>query len=89
MSASEFWEASRKAEIRGEAILCYHRARELMGVFEIIDLGDSAIKLYGFYRFCTFQRLFREDRLKPSFIKQFATGAAKAFERAAEELACA
>jgi len=59
-----------------------------MGVLEIRDLGPStAIKLYPFYRFCAFQRLFREDRLKPSFIEHFAAGAATAFERAAKELA--
>jgi hypothetical protein len=88
MVASEFWRAREGAEFREDAVRCLWRARELMGVLEIMDLPESiGLMLLPCYVECSLKSMFNENRLTPSAIQEFSARLGEIFDRAAEELA--
>ncbi len=87
MVASEFWRAKGGAEFREEAVRCLWRARELMGVLEIVDLPESVgQKLLPYYKECNLKSMFSEERLTPSAIQEFGSRLGEIFDRVAQEL---
>ena len=88
MVASEFWRARGGAEFREDAVRCLWRARELMGVLEIMDLPESVgQKLLPYYAECSLKSMFSESRLTQPAIEEFGTRLGEAFDRVAQELA--
>ncbi len=88
MIASEFWRARAGAEFQADAVRCFWRARELMGVLEMINLPESTgQKLLPYYSECKLNLMFRPEQLTVSGIMAFSSRMAEAFERAAQELA--
>ena len=88
MVASEFWRAREGADFREDAVRCLKRARELMGVLEIINLPEPTIqKLLPAYEECRLDSMFLEERLTPSAIQEFSSRLGEIFDAAAQELA--
>lgn len=88
MVASEFWRAREGAEFREDAVRCFWRARELMGVLEIINLPESVVReLLPCYRECSLKSMFSEERLTPLAIQEFSSRLGEIFDHAAENLA--
>ena len=88
MVASEFWRARGGAEFREDAVRCLWRARELMGVLEIMDLPESVGQmLLPCYAECSLKSMFSEERLTPPAIEEFGSRLGEIFDRAAQELA--
>jgi hypothetical protein len=88
MVASEFGRAATGAKYRSDVLRCYDRARELMGLLEVLNLpGDVALHLRPLYKRCTLRELLKESRLTPAFIERASREMADAFDRAASLLA--
>jgi hypothetical protein len=88
MVASEFWRAREGAEFREDAVRCLWRARELMGVLEIMDLPEAIGKtLRPCYAECSLKSMFSESRLTPTAIQEFSSRLGEIFDRVAKELA--
>jgi hypothetical protein len=88
MVASEFLRASDRAHYITIVTGCFHRARELMGILETIDLNsDVAAELRPAYELCREKDLFVADRLAaPEGVREFSLKLAEAFEAAAHKL---
>jgi len=87
MVASEFWRASNDAEFSADVLSCYERARELMGVLEVVPFNDDvAMSLSGLYKKCARRALINDQALTASHVRLFASQAAEAFEEAARRL---
>jgi hypothetical protein len=88
MVASEFWRAHAGSEFRDDAIRCLWRARELMGVLEIIDLPETiSQKLVPYYSECNLKSMFKDERLTPAGIQEFSSRLGNMFDQIAQELA--
>ncbi len=88
MIASEFWRARDGAEFREDAVRCFWRARELMGVLEIVNLPEATSqRLLPYYLECKLSAMFAPERLTAGAIQSFSSRLAEAFDRAAQELA--
>jgi len=88
MVASEFWRAHQGAEFHDEAIRCFWRARELMGVLEVANLpAEIGCELRSLYEECRLDNMRRHEGLDSSALQQLSLRMATEFDRAAERLA--
>jgi hypothetical protein len=87
MVASEFWRANAGAEYREEAERSLWRARELMGVLEVLNLPETiSHNLLSCYAECSLKSMFSEERLTPSAIQEFSSRLGEIFDLTAEQL---
>lgn len=90
MIASEFWRAQSRAHRREEAVNCLWRARELMGVLEVINLPQAvAQKLLPYYAECSMKCMFNEKSLAEltiPVIQEFGSRLAEVFDQTAQDL---
>ena len=87
MIASEFGRAANRSEHRDNVLMCYHRARELMGVLETVPLPlPVSESLKPWFEKASERELFTEERLQPLWIQKFCKEAASEFNQAASLL---
>ena len=89
MVDSEFWRACPGAEFPSQAVRALWKARELMGVLEMMELPDRVSQLLRpHYDRCRLQATFdRLESLSAKDIQEFSGQLAEAFDEAAKELA--
>ena len=88
MVASRILAGARGAEFREDAVRCLWRARELVGVLEIMDLPESiGQELAPYYTECSLKSMFSEERLTREAIEEFGGRLGEMFDHVAQELA--
>ena|ERR1700687_5391071 len=88
MIASEFLRAGSRAQYPQIVEGCFHRARELMGILETIELHPAvACDLRPYYEKCSERELFVSNRItSPDHVRLLSQDLAEAFESASEKL---
>jgi len=88
MVASEFYRASSGADYKADVLICFDRARELMGVLETIAMpNDIAADLAPLYRACRFSLLEKVAQQDSGEIKEISEDFGQRFDLFGKRLA--